>query len=469
MTRAVPAPMPVPLPHPPLADLLATDRYCLRMAQAHLQAGRTHETTTELFLRKPPAQRGYLIACGLAEALLVLQAGAPGAAKLAWLATQRLPSGRRVYTDDFLAWLAAFRFSGDVEAVPEGTALPAGVPLLRLRGPLPEVTVVETVLLSLLNAQVGSASKAARMVGAAGGLPCWDNGARRAHGPQAGLLTARAAWIAGFAGTSVEDAGLRYGVPIMGTIAHAWVMEFGGPEGEVDAFRCWLEVNPEGSVLLIDTFDVADGARNAMQASRDTGVPLLGVRIDRDPLGPLSCDVREALDAGGFADTLVYASGDLDEHRVTELLAGPGAVDVLAIGTRLAVVEDAPATGAVYKTVERHAADGPRYVAKRHGGKPSIPGAHQAWRGPGGDVLCLAEETWPRGRGMRPLLEPAMRAGRPVGIGEEPLQAARDRCATELAALPASAARLVDPEPLTLTVSDALAQLTAEVRGSVPV
>jgi nicotinate phosphoribosyltransferase len=306
------------------------------------------------------------------------------------------------------------------------------------------------------------------MIAAAGGRPCWDNGARRAHGPQAGLLSARAAWIAGFAGTSLEDAGARYGMPVMGTIAHAWVMEFGGPDGELDAFRAWLDASPEGSVLLIDTYDVLEGAQHAMQASRETGVELTGVRIDRDPLGPLSVEVREALDAGGFSHTQIYLSGDLDEHVITDLLAAPHAADVFAIGTRLAVVEDAPATGAVYKTVERHADDGPRYVAKRHGSKPSIPGAHQAWRGPAGDVLCLADETWPLRQGMRPLLEPAMRAGVPVGIGAESLQTARDRCALEVEALPASVARLVDPEPLGLAISDVLLKLMADVHGPVP-
>lgn len=437
----------------PLSDCgygLHCDQYELTMAQAFLHAGMDTEATFELFVRSLPRNRGYLVAAGLEQALGYLEALRFEPEDLAWLRAQG------IYRDDFLEHLARLRFGGRVEAVAEGTVVGAEVPLLRVTASRVEATLVESALLAIVNHQTMIASKAARIVDAAAGRPVWDFSLRRLHGPDAALGVARAAYIAGAAGTATAVAGRRLRIPTTGTMAHHYVLAF-GPAGERAAFESFLHEYPGLAVLLVDTYDTLGGVENAIAASVATGVPLAGIRIDSGDLAAHAHAARRMLDAAGMTEARIIASNDLDEHLIDSLVRAGAPIDSFGVGTMLGTSADAPALGGVYKLVAQsdHGVDRP--VMKLSTAKHTDPGIHQVFRQEGdGDVLGLVDESLPG----RPLLATVMEGGR-VSATIPPLDAVREHFLRERETLPAAVRRIDDPQPWPVRRSPRLLALRA--------
>ncbi len=411
---------------------LVTDLYELTMAAAYQASGIEHEATFELSVRHLPPTRRFLVAAGLEDALAGLEQLRFSPDDLSYLASlDMLPA-------PFLDCLADLRFTGDVWAVPEGEVVFAGEPLVRVTAPVIEAQIVETFLLNRIASQTMLASKAARVAIACGDRRFVDFSARRDHGVDAAMAAARAAWIAGAAGTSLVAAGKRWGIPVSGTMAHSFVMAF---DDERDAFRAYARCFPQGVVLLIDTYDTVEGARRAVEVAQDLadeGIALMGVRLDSGDLLDLSRAVRAVLDDAGLDDVDIMASGDLDEHRIFALRSAGAPIDAFGVGTQLGTSADAPSLGAVYKLVED--ADGPKM--KLATGKVTLPGRKQVWRQRDRDVVGLQSEAVVG----RPLLVEVMRGGRRTGPPES-LDAIRDRCLVAVAGLPASLRSLEPPSP----------------------
>ena len=290
---------------------LLTDLYELTMAAGYFEAGKTEEKATfELTIRRLPANRNYVLAAGLPQVVDYLLNLSFTGEEIDYLRGLRQFRG---VAPGFFEYLRGFRFTGDLFAVPEGTPLFAGEPALVIRAPMVEAQIPETYVLSAFTFPTLIATKAARCVEVAGGRPVVEFGTRRAHTPEAGVLGARAAYIGGCAGTSNTLAGFRYGIPVMGTAAHSWVMSF---SGEPEAFRQLQRVLGDSTVQLIDTYDTLEGARRAAQLGR----PLWGVRIDSGDFDALSRQVRAILDEAGLTDARIMASGDLDEYRIRDLV-----------------------------------------------------------------------------------------------------------------------------------------------------
>jgi nicotinate phosphoribosyltransferase len=414
-----------------VSDPLSCDEYLLTMAQSFWRHGDDGDAVFELAVRRLPRHRAYLIAAGLEPALDHVRTLRFEAEELVWM---RDTGG---YQQGFLDVLAGLRFTGDVDAIPEGTVVGAGVPLLRIQAPRIEATILESALLAIVNHEVMVASKAARIVEAARGRDVWDFSLRRLHGIAAGLGVARAAYIAGAAGTATVSAGRRYGIPLTGTMAHQYVLGF-GPEGERAAFEQFLRDYPERAVLLVDTYDTPRGVENAIAASRSTGIRLLAVRLDSGDLAALSRETRGLLDAAGMSGTTIVGSGDLDEWRIDDLVRGGAPIDSFGVGTMLGTSADVPYLSGVYKMVAMRQGDGPLVpVMKWSTDKVSDPGPHQVFRGADGDVLGLVDEELPG----RPLLEPVMRGGKMVTDLPD-LHAIRARCRREREALPEEVRRI---------------------------
>ncbi len=433
-----------------LADAaLFTDLYELTMAAAFLRENVSGTATFSLFVRRLPAERGFLVAAGLEDALEYLHAFRFSSAAIDYL----FSLGR--FEAAFLDQLPSLRFTGDVRAVAEGTVLFADEPLLEVTGPILEAQLVETALLNLLHVQTVLASKAARSVLAAGGRTLAEFGLRRSHGTDAGMKAARAAVLAGFDSTSNVLAGRTWGVPLSGTMAHSFVTAF-PREGE--AFRAYARAFPDAAVLLLDTYDTLAAAREAVAVARELaadGHRLAGVRLDSGDLGTLSREVRAILDVGGCRDVKILVSGGLDEHDIAGLLEGGAPIDGFGIGTRLTTSADAPSLDLVYKLVRF----GERDVLKLSPGKGTWVGAKQVIRHVGtdgrmgGDTLALAEE--PIGRDMVGLLEPVMRGGELLRA-HPTLADIRGRCAAQLAMLPDGVRRLTEPDVYPVTPSQRL-------------
>lgn len=413
---------------------LYCDEYELTMAQSFWLHGQNERVCFEMSVRHLPGQRGYLVVAGVEQVLAQL-----GTLRFTADDVERL-AATGAYREDFLAFLGGVRFTGDAHAIPEGTVIGAATPLLRVTAPRIEATLVESALLAIINHQTSIASKTARIVTAARGLPVWDFSLRRVHGPEAGLGVARAAYIAGAAGTATVVAGARLGIPTAGTMAHHYVMAF-GPEHEQASFEQFLRDYPGRSILLIDTYDTVHGAELALAASRATGVPLGGVRLDSGDIGALARSVRGLFDAAGMNDVRIFASGDLDETRIEELLTAGAPVDGFGVGTMLGTSYDAPALGGVYKLVAQREDGVMRPVIKRSTDKVSEPGVHQVFRTPTGDVVGLEDEPVDG----EPLLAPVMAGGRSSPVPS--LAAIRERCAAQLERVPAAQRRLHDPTP----------------------
>lgn len=395
-------------------SVLLTDLYQLTMAAGYFAAGKQKEIATfDLFVRRLPPERNYLIAAGLAQAVEYLTQVQFTAEEIAWL--RKLPVMNNA-PDDFFAYLETWRFTGDVRAMPEGTVAFAGEPLLTVRAPVIEAQIVETFLLATISFQTTIASKAARLVDLAQGRPVIEFGTRRAHSPSAGLFAARAAYIGGCRGTSNVLAGQRFGVPVYGTSAHSWILAF---EDEQEAFRQLQHLLGPHTVQLVDTYDTAEGTRRVAAL----GLPLAAVRLDSgDPIA-LSRDVRGILDAAGLTEVKIMITGDLDEAKIAAIVAARAPVDSFGVGTHLATSADAPALAAVYKLVEYERQGRIRYPEKRSPGKATIGGAKQVYRQAHRDLITGVAE---RADG-EPLLVKMIEGGQAIHAPES-AAIARERC-----------------------------------------
>jgi nicotinate phosphoribosyltransferase len=431
-------------------DMLVTDLYQLTMLDAYRRLGFADTAVFELYARRLPEQRGFLLVAGLEQALEYLEQARFSAAELEWLRSL----GR--FEPAFLDWLAAWRFRGDVHAAPEGTVLFADEPWLRVVAPLPEAQFVESRLINLLHFQTLVASKAARCMLVGGGRALVDFGMRRAHGAEAAVLAARACAIAGFAGTATVEAGRRYGIPLYGTMAHSFVQAH---DDEYAAFEGYARCHPGHVTLLIDTYDVPAAARHVVRLVR-SGLGVQAVRLDSGDLAAGAREVRAILDAGGCRDVRILASGNLDEYELERLVRSGAPIDSYGIGTRLDTSADVPYLDCAYKLEEY--AGAPR--RKRSWGKATWPGRKQVFRvhAPDGtvarDTVALEDE---RADG-EPLLRCVMRGGERTAPPES-LAALRERAAASLAALPPDARRLLAPEPLVPTISEGIRRLAARV------
>jgi nicotinate phosphoribosyltransferase len=396
------------------------DLYELTMAGSFHAAGMPSTVTFDLFVRSLPPQRDFLVACGIDTALDRLADFRFSDGDLAYLLTLGL------FTNAFLDRLGELRFTGDIRAVAEGDLVYAGEPIMTVSGPIIEAQLVETLLINTVAFETMVASKAARVTMACGSRSFVDFSARRDHGVDAAVSAARAAFVGGAAGTSLVLAGQRYGLPLSGTMAHSYVMAH---DDEIDAFRWYLRSYGSASVLLIDTYDTAEGARRAVAAMDELGVAARGVRLDSGDLASLAKQVRVILDEGGYPGVQILASGDLDEDRVAELVAAGAPIDAFGVGTRLGTSADAPYLGMVYKLAEQ---DGEPRV-KLAPGKKTLPGLKQIWRYPDHDLIALDGEEVPAGG--RPLLAPVWR-GEGRLRPEVALSEARDRCLNALAERP---------------------------------
>ncbi len=428
---------------------LLTDLYELTMASSYFAHGMRGEATFELFIRHLPEHRNFLISAGLDDALTYLERFRFDADGVAYLRTLGL------FDEAFLAFLGELRFTGEVWAIPEGEAFFADEPLLRVTAPLIEAQIVETFLLNCLNLQTMVASKAARIAIACGERGFVDFSPRRDHGADAAMKVARASYIAGAAATSNVLAGRAYGIPLSGTMAHSYVMSF---DAEVDAFRAYARDFPGHATLLIDTYDTLQGARHAVAVAKeieaDGGPPIAAVRLDSGDLAELAVQVRAILDDGGCGSTRIFASGDLDEYRIAELLAAGAPIDAFGVGTRLGTSPDAPSLGGVYKLVED--VHGPK--RKLSPAKATWPGRKQVYRFVEAgilarDVVALADEPPPAGG--RPLLRRVMAGGRRTGPRES-LADLRARCAETLGQLPDELRALTSSAPYPVEQSEGL-------------
>jgi nicotinate phosphoribosyltransferase len=436
------------------ARALLVDLYQLTMAQSYFAEG-IHErpATFSLFCRTLPSGWGYLVAAGLDDVLDYLEALAFEDADLAFLEETRL------FTADFLAFLGALRFGGDVRALREGTVFFPDEPVLELTGSIIEAQLVETVVLNEIHFQSLVAGKAARCVDAARGRTLVDFSLRRTHRGDAGMRVARSSYLAGFDSTSNVAAGKAYGIPIAGTMAHSYVESFAD---ELAAFRAYARSYPDRCILLIDTYDTLEGARRAVTVARELserGHRLQGVRLDSGDLAELSRQVRTILDEAGFADAIVFASGGLDEHDVARLVRGGAPVDGFGIGSKLGTSADSPFLDMAYKLV---VFDG-RPTMKLSAEKTTLPGAKQVWRLTqdgrfAGDVLGTEEERPPDGG--EPLLQLVLQGGR--RILSETLEEARRRCSEQRSRLP-EPHRWLEAEPYPVELSAPLSALRESV------
>lgn len=435
---------------------LHTDFYEITMAAVYHARGMEGTATFSLFAHELPPTRGFMVAAGLEEALDYLEGFSFSPEDIAYLRSLER------FSDDFLEYLAALRFSGEVWAVPEGSVLFAEEPILEVTAPIIEAQLVETFLINTINLHSTLASKAARCVLAAGDKPCVDFSLRRCQGRHAGLAAARAAALVGFMGTSNVAAAKLYRFTPVGTMAHSFVEAFGN-EGE--AFRAFAEMFPDHTVTLVDTYDSLGGLARTVEVARELmarGHQLVGIRLDSGDLVEMSRKARQVLDEAGLSQALVVVSGSLDEYRIAELVEAGAAVDLFAVGTKVGSSADAPYLDLAYKLVSYQ----DRATLKLSHGKQTWVMPKQVWRRLGrdgriaGDVLGLRGEKEIEGR---PLLQPVMRHGRRLGPRGDWRQA-RERFRQDLATLPKPCLRLRDPQPLVVEVSSALQQLQDQTR-----
>jgi nicotinate phosphoribosyltransferase len=443
---------------------LLTDLYELTMAAGYVQNRLEARATFELFVRHLPRHRNYLVAAGLEQALDFLENVRFSSEEVSYI--RALPIFRHVHSG-FFDYLSQFRFRGDVWAVPEGTIFFPGEPLLRVTAPIAEAQLVETSLLSIIHFQTLIASKAARVTSAAAGRQVVEFGSRRAHGIEASVLAARAAFVGGCSGTSNTFAGHRFGIPVYGTQAHSWIMAH---EDEAEAFSDFLDVFPEQSTLLVDTYDVRAAIEKIIALGRKPG----GIRLDSGDVLADSLWARQRLDGVGWKDVQIFASGDLDENRIEALLRDGARIDAFGVGTALSTSADAPFIGVIYKLVEVELGGHLRNTAKFSEAKKTYPGRKQIFRSTGGegkfssDIIGLEDEIFPA---ADPLLVPVMRHGQRLVVSTQDaaatVRAAQQRFLNDRAHLPGTILALgkADP-PFPVSYSVRLEELCEQIRQS---
>jgi nicotinate phosphoribosyltransferase len=437
----------------PLA--LLNDLYQLTMAQAYLNSHKLEQATFSLFVRSYPPNRGYLVSAGLHDVLEYLENFAFDRAAVDYLRAEHL------FTEDFLAFLENMRFSGDVWALPEGQLFFKDEPIFEVTAPIIEAQLVETFVINQMNLQSLIATKAARCVHAAGGRTVVDFALRRTHGIDAGMKVARSSYLAGFTGTSNVLAGKKYGIPIVGTMAHSFVMSF---EDEIDAFRSYVASFPGNAVLLIDTYDTIAGARKAAAVAKEMaarGRRLQGVRIDSGDLSQLAIEVRKILDDAGLPDVKIIGSGGLDEYDLGRLSTAKIPYDSYGVGTKMGTSSDAPWSDMAYKLVQY----GGKPVLKLSPGKGSWPAPKQLFRQRNSqgqavkDIVGLREEHI---AGTEALLTKVMESGKIV-ITLPTLAQSRSRLARELEELDGATKAIRDPVQYPVEFTPKLLRLRQEI------
>lgn len=436
----------------PLSPLL-TDLYELTMAAAYFDRQMDQPATFSLFLRHNP-RRGYFVTAGLAPALELLASFRFEDDDVAYLRKTDL------FKEPFLDYLRDMRFQGDVWAMPEGTLFFPDEPILEVTAPLIQAQILETVLINTIGLHTLLASKAARCVDAARGRPLIEFGLRRTQGDAAGMAAARSTYLVGFDATSNVLAGRHFDIPLAGTMAHSFIQSF---ESESEAFMAYTQSFPESSILLIDTYDSIQGAHKALQVAkkmRASGRRLVGVRLDSGDIVSLSRQVRRLFDDAGFEELKIFASGNLDEHRVTEALAKGAAIDAFGVGTKIGVSADAPYLDMVYKMVQY--ADRP--VCKLSAGKRTLAGRKQVFRCMDRhkrykcDIIGLRDEKIPQ---STPLLGQVVKQGRGVKPIVD-LPDCRRHFQAEFARLPAAYKALHEPARYSVEVSPNLQKIQPE-------
>jgi nicotinate phosphoribosyltransferase len=437
---------------------LLTDLYQLTMAQGYFREQRIGAATFSLFIRSYPPNRGYFVSAGLQDVLDYLANLSFDNAALDYLATQKL------FTDDFLDYLADLKFTGEVWAIPEGRIFFKDEPVLEVTAPVIQAQLAETFIINQVHLQSMIATKASRCVHAAAGRPVVDFALRRSHGSDAGMKVARASYLAGFAGTSNVMAGKNYGVPIVGTMAHSFVMSF---EHEIAAFRAYAASFPRSTILLIDTYDTLVGARNAATVAREMaerGEKLIGVRIDSGDLPAQARAVRQILDEAGLGEVKILGSGGLDEFDLGEFSLTQVPFDSYGVGTKMGTSADAPWTDISYKMVEYAG----RPVQKLSTGKISWPGKKQVFRrldavgNLGSDVIGLRTDNI---AGAEPLLARVMDRGKALRLAN--LEEIRLTLLEEFKRLPDPVKAIHNPARYPVEFSPALQKLRAEVESNV--
>jgi nicotinate phosphoribosyltransferase len=436
----------------PRESLLLTDLYELTMVQSYLAEGLSGQAVFEFFVRRLPPNRNFLIAAGIEEALAYLEDAGCSEEDLAWLAAQ---PGMHA---DLIAYLRAYRFTGDVDAMPEGTIFFPHEPVLRVTAPLPQAQLAETRLINLLHFCSVVASKAVRVRLAAPGKTLIDFGLRRAHGAEAGMLAARTSYAVGFDGTSNVLAARHFGLPAMGTMAHSYIEAHAD---EAQAFEAYARSNPGNVVFLLDTYDTEAAARTVVRLAprlQAAGIAIRGVRIDSGDLAAHARRVRAILDDGGLHGTTILASGNLDEFRIQELLATEAPIDGFGIGAAADNAADAPLLDCGYKLVAYRG----RPRRKKSEAKETWAGAKQVFRqfDAAGriarDVVALTSERLPG----TPLLQPMMRNGRRVAPPAN-LDTVRSFVRRNLDTLPEALRSLQAAPPFTAEISPGVLAATA--------
>lgn len=438
---------------------LLMDAYELTMARSYLENGMTGDAVFEYFVRRLPENRSFLISAGLEQAVEFLEQFHFSDEDLQWLSLDP-----RFNAPPLLNYLSKLRFTGNVDAVPEGTPIFANEPLIRVVAPLPVAQLIETRLMNIIHFETMIASKAARTVLIAPEKQLVDFGVRRAHGSEAGLLAARASYLAGFDGTSTLLAGRKYGIPTYGTMAHSFVEAH---RSELDSFRNFAKTFPGTAVLLLDTYDTEAAARAITRAYagwRREGIRFAGVRIDSGDLLQHSKNIRHILDEAGLKQVQIFASGSLDETIVQRLLIEGAPIDGFGVGTMLTTSGDAPYLDSAYKIQEYEG----RPTFKLSEGKVTLPGRKQVFRFRNDDgtirfdVIGLEGEEPPTD--TEPLLLPAMRNGKRI-TPVLPLSQIRGSTLRNLADLPMSLRRLTHAiHPYPVEISPALLNLSQTAR-----
>ena len=427
---------------------LLTDLYELTMLQSYFDSGMAGAAVFDLFIRRLPPQRNYLVACGLEDALHYLETAHFTTESLTYLKSLNL------FSAEFLESLGAFRFTGDVFAVPEGTIVFANEPILEVIAPLPEAQLVETFLLNQIHWQSLAASKASRVVTAARGRTVVDFGLRRMHGADAGVKAARAYYIAGVDATSNVLAGRLYGIPVAGTMAHSHVQASGS---EMESFRNFVRSFPS-AILVVDTYDTLEGVRRVVRLAHELGgdFRVRGIRLDSGDLSVLSREARQVLDEGGLKGLEIFASSGLDEYSIEKLFSEGAPVSGFGVGAKMGVSADSPYLDSAYKLVEY--AGQPKI--KLSAGKITLPGRKQIFRQDDRDVIALPGER----QAGEPLLVHVMAGGRRLDAGRTLLEEARGRRASQLRAFPARLRELPPAEAYPVELSEGIRDLQENCR-----
>lgn len=442
---------------------MLTDLYELTMCASYFDNKRNELATFDLFIRKLPPNRSYFVSAGLEQVLLFLKNIRFNSEQISYLRKQG-------FKEDFLNYLKDFKFLGEVWAVPEGTIVFPNEPLIRVTAPIIEAQLIESFLLNTVNVQTMIATKASRVVNAAQGRAIIEFGLRRTHGADAGMKAARCSYMAGCNGTSNVLAGMKYDIPIFGTMAHSFVMFF---DKEIEAFRAFAKTFPKTSTLLIDTFDDIKGAEKAAIIAKELekkGFQLNAVRLDSGNLVEISKKVRALLDEKGLNYVKIFASGDLDEYKIEELLSKGAKIDSFGVGTRMSTSEDRPYVDIIYKLCEKMDKKGKFVPAmKLSKGKITLPGRKQVFRlrdKKGNfvkDIIALYNEKVEG----EPLLVKVMEKGETV-YDLPSLEEIRKRTLENLSKLPMKYKKLKDaphyPVVLSLGLKKMINELTSELK-----